>query len=77
MTGPPLWAKIGVMNDDDPQQVMELLKAEHRRLDEEITALRLAGTIDQLEIARLKKRKLLLKDEIQLLSDRIIPDIIA
>ena len=77
MTGPPLWAKIGVMNDDDPQQVMELLKAEHRRLDEEITALRLAGTIDQLEIARLKKRKQLLKDEIQLLSDRIIPDIIA
>lgn len=65
------------MNDDDPRQVMELLKAEHRRLDDEITALRLAGTIDQLEIARLKKRKLLLKDEIQLLSDRIIPDIIA
>jgi hypothetical protein len=65
------------MNDDDPRQVMELLKAEHRRLDEEITALRLAGTIDQLEIARLKKRKLLLKDEIQQLGDRIIPDIIA
>ena len=65
------------MNDDDPRQVMEMLKAEHRRLDEEITALRLAGTIDQLEIARLKKRKLLLKDEIQQLGDRIIPDIIA
>ena len=65
------------MNDDDPRQVMEMLKAEHRRLDEEITALRLAGTMDQLEIARLKKRKLLLKDEIQQLGDRIIPDIIA
>jgi hypothetical protein len=65
------------MNDDDPRQVVELLKAEHRRLDEEITALRLAGTSDQLEIARLKKRKLLLKDEIQVLNDRIIPDIIA
>lgn len=65
------------MNDDDPRQVVELLKAEHRRLDEEITALREAGTSDQLEIARLKKRKLLLKDEIQLLTDRIIPDIIA
>ena len=77
MTGVPLWANIRAMNDDDPRQVMELLKAEHRRLDEEITALRLAGTIDQLEIARLKKRKLLLKDEIQLLNDRIIPDIIA
>lgn len=77
MTGARLWANVQAMNDDDPRQVMELLKAEHRRLDEEITALRLAGTIDQLEIARLKKRKLLLKDEIQLLNDRIIPDIIA
>jgi len=65
------------MNDDDPRQVVELLKAEHRRLDEEITMLRETGTSDQLELARLKKRKLLLKDEIQLLTDRIIPDIIA
>ena len=65
------------MNDDDPRQVLELLKAEHRRLDEEITALRLAGTIDQMEIARLKKRKLVLKDQIEVLNDRIIPDIIA
>ena len=65
------------MNDDDPRQVVELLKAEHRRLDEEIAALRDNGAVDQLEIARLKKRKLLLKDEIQLLNDRIIPDIIA
>ena len=70
-------ATIPAMNDDDPRQVVELLKAEHRRLDEEITALRLAGTGDQLEIARLKKRKLLLKDEIQVLNDRIVPDILA
>jgi hypothetical protein len=68
---------IPPMNDDDPRQVVELLKAEHRRLDEEITALREQGAADQLEIARLKKRKLLLKDEIQVLNDRIIPDIIA
>jgi len=65
------------MNDDDPRQVLELLKAEHRRLDEEITLLREQGAVDQLEIARLKKRKLLLKDEIQVLNDRIVPDIIA
>jgi len=65
------------MNDDDPRQVVELLKAEHRRLDEEIAALRENGAADQLEIARLKKRKLLLKDEIQVLTDRIIPDILA
>lgn len=68
---------MAAMNDDDPRQVVELLKAEHRRLDEEIVALREQGTADQLELARLKKRKLALKDEIQLLNDRIIPDIIA
>jgi hypothetical protein len=65
------------MNDDDPRQVLALLKAEHRRLDEEIELLRETGNYDQLEVARMKKRKLALKDEIQLLSDRIIPDIIA
>ena len=65
------------MNDDDPREVLALLKAEHRRLDEEIELLRVAGNCDQLELARMKKRKLSLKDEIQQLSDRIIPDIIA
>jgi hypothetical protein len=65
------------MNDDDPRQVLELLKTEHRRLDAEIDALIALGSIDQLEIARLKKRKLMLKDEIQALHDRIVPDIIA
>jgi hypothetical protein len=65
------------MNDDDPRQVMEMLKAEHRRLDEEITALRESGAADELEIARLKKRKLLLKDEIEQLNDRLVPDILA
>ena len=65
------------MNDDDPRQVLQLLKTEHRRLDDEIEMLRAEGVADQLEIARLKKRKLLLKAEIELLSDKIIPDIIA
>ena len=65
------------MNDDDPREVLALLKVEHRRLDEEIERLRLSGNCDQLELARMKKRKLALKDEIQLLTDRIIPDIIA
>ena len=65
------------MNDDDPRQVLALLKAEHRRLDEEIELLRATSNCDQLELARMKKKKLALKDEIQLISDRIIPDIIA
>ena len=65
------------MNDDDPQQILALLKAEHRRLDEEIESLRVSGSADQLEIARLKKRKLALKDEIAALADDIVPDILA
>jgi hypothetical protein len=65
------------MNDDDPRLVIELLKAEHRRLDEEVAALIESGSADQLEIARLKKRKLNLKDEIEQLADRIVPDILA
>jgi hypothetical protein len=77
MTPNGKWSKGGRMNDDDPREVVQLLKAEHRRLDEEIELLRINGAIDQLEIARLKKRKLMLKDEIQVLNDRIVPDIIA
>ena len=65
------------MNDDDPRQILALLKAEHRRLDLEIDALRVAGSADQIEIARLKKRKLMLKDEIAQLADRIVPDLLA
>ena len=65
------------MNDDDPREVLALLKGEHRRLDNEIELLRQSGNCDQLELARMKKRKLHLKDEIQVLSDRIVPDIIA
>ena len=53
------------------------LRMEHRDLDAAIDAL-LAGTAtDQLQIARLKKRKLRLRDEIALLEDQLIPDIIA
>jgi hypothetical protein len=53
------------------------LRQEHRDLDAAIDALRATAAPDQLQLARLKKRKLRLKDEIQLLEDRLIPDIIA
>ncbi len=45
--------------------------------DAAIDALSAAGSIDQLQIARLKKRKLKLKDQISLIEDYLIPDIIA
>ena len=66
------------MNDDETaEQQLEVLKAEHRRLDEQIAAMIAEGTSDQLVLARLKKRKLRLKDQIQSIADRTIPDIIA
>ncbi len=65
------------MNPEDIAQRLELIRVEHRDLDAAIDALRLAGSSDQLQIARLKKRKLRLKDEIALLEDQLVPDIIA
>jgi len=56
---------------------LESLRAEHRSLDAEIERLREAGSVDQMHLARLKKRKLMLKDQIQLLADQAVPDIIA
>jgi hypothetical protein len=53
------------------------LRMEHRDLDAAIEALRSLAAPDQLQLARLKKRKLRLKDEIAMLEDQLIPDIIA
>jgi hypothetical protein len=56
---------------------LEALKREHRDLDEAIHALEEKGTADQLTLRRLKKQKLVLKDRIALIEDRLLPDIIA
>jgi hypothetical protein len=53
------------------------LRLEHRDLGAAIEALRAMPAPDQLQIARLKKRKLRVKDEIALVEDQLIPDIIA
>ncbi len=53
------------------------LRTEHRDLDAAIDALLAGAAPDQLQVARLKKRKLRLRDEIALLEDQLIPDIIA
>ena len=65
------------MNDDHPGGMLESLKAEHRQLDERLKLLSAEPTGDQLELARLKRRKLMLKDRIQLITDSNVPDIIA
>ncbi len=54
-----------------------VLRLEHRDLDSAIEALSGAMIQDQLQLARLKKKKLLLKDQILQLENDLIPDIIA
>jgi hypothetical protein len=53
------------------------LKTEHRELDDVIARLGERGPVDQLELQRLKKRKLLLKDQITKIESELLPDIIA
>jgi len=56
---------------------LALLQQEHRDLDSAIAALQEQASSDRLQIQRLKKRKLWLKDEISRTEDMIVPDIIA
>ncbi|OYY70177.1 MAG: hypothetical protein B7Y00_07615 [Sphingomonadales bacterium 17-56-6] len=65
------------MNDDGYQQQLAQLKIEHRDLDDAIRALAAQSRIDQLQVARLKKKKLILKDRIMRLEDQLVPDILA
>ncbi len=59
------------------EEVLTRLREEHRDIDEALTALIDAGTSDRLQLQRLKKKKLFIKDEITKLEDRLLPDIIA
>ena len=67
--------------DIEEQQILKarlhVLESEHRDLDDVIERLSEDKPFDQLQLQRLKKRKLVLKDEIALVRSRILPDIIA
>ena len=56
---------------------LDVIRQEHRDLDETIAALQEVAAQDQLEVKRLKKKKLMLKDKISRLEDKLTPDIIA
>ncbi|PPR14632.1 MAG: hypothetical protein CFH42_00391 [Alphaproteobacteria bacterium MarineAlpha12_Bin1] len=58
-------------------QRLRELKSEHRDLDDVILQITEQVPFDQIQIQRLKKRKLILKDEISRLEDTLLPDIIA
>ena len=67
-------------NDDDTealaQQLAELI-SEHRDLDDVIAHIGETAPFDQIQIKRLKKRKLALKDQIARIESKLLPDIIA
>ena len=65
------------MTEEEMRKRLAALRIEHRDLDAAIDALSGAGSQDQLQIARLKKRKLRLKDQIAIFEDYLTPDIIA
>lgn len=69
------------INDTPEKRALKVrlaeLREEHRALDSAIMALHERAGDDALQFARLKKRKLVLKDQIQWIEDRLMPDIIA
>lgn len=65
------------IEDDDILVKIQQLRVQHRDLDDAIAALIDAGTTNMLQLKRLKKQKLLLRDKIAKLEDELLPDIIA
>lgn len=65
------------MTEEELKKRLEMLRIEHRDLDAAIEALTEAGSMDQLQIARLKKRKLKIRDHMAIIQDNLLPDIIA
>jgi hypothetical protein len=74
---PPMEDAARMEHDEVLRYELEVLRSEHRDLDAAIAALEQSGRGDQLQIRRLKKKKLLLKDRIAAIEDRLFPDIIA
>lgn len=65
------------MDETESKVRLDELRIEHRDLDDAIAALAARAVPDQMQIARLKRRKLRLRDEIAALEDLLVPDIIA
>ncbi len=78
-SGRPTLSDTSITGDNDNalRAELERLRQEHRDLDDAIAAMDETGKGDPLRKQRLKKRKLLLKDRIVTLEDRLTPDIIA
>jgi hypothetical protein len=65
------------LTQEQARALLEQLRSEHRDLDDVIARIAESLPFDQLQVQRLKKRKLMLKDQISKLEAFLIPDIIA
>ncbi|KZK96990.1 DUF465 domain-containing protein [Pseudovibrio sp. Ad26] len=65
------------LDQDSKRSELAELRQEHRDLDHSIDALIETGRADLLQLQRLKKKKLMLRDQIQVLETQLLPDIIA
>jgi hypothetical protein len=69
--------RVVQVSDAAVRNELARLRQEHRDLDAAIEALQTQSRPDNLQLQRLKKRKLVLKDRISALEDKLLPDIIA
>jgi hypothetical protein len=81
LDGPEKWLRMTEKLSEEDRALLqaefERLRQEHRDLDAAIEALLQIGAGDRLQIQRLKKRKLALRDRLAFLEDQLTPDIIA
>ena len=66
-----------VMQLNDLREKLKLLRIEHRLLDQQINDAATAGSLNNIEVQRLKKRKLAIKDTIVKIESQLIPDLNA
>lgn len=74
------YAEGGMVVDEQEialRNKLEALKERHRNLDEAIAKIHQNQQVDELQLRRLKKDKLMLRDQIAMIEDMLYPDIIA
>jgi hypothetical protein len=69
--------RMSEQEEEELRRELLQLRQEHRDLDAAIAAMVETGDVDTIRIQRMKKRKLVLKDRIAAIEDRLLPDIIA
>jgi hypothetical protein len=75
--GAALWKSMSKADQEEVKRRLAELRTEHRDLDDAISALISTGGYNQVQIQRMKKRKLSLKDQILQAESALLPDIIA